>query len=284
MTLSEINKISIAEICVYVPALLIASFLAFRHGFGRSAGWLYLILFSLCRIIGAAFDLASISDPTNTNLYVGYFTLQSIGLGPLILVMLGLLTRVLESVTRATRGKQGSGPLVNQRNLRIVQVVVMVALILGIVGGTEVGDQISDVASGESSSYSMPMESKAGVALMIAGYGLLVLAAASVGAHSLGDVEQGEKRLLGAIFLALPFVLVRLIFSGLSTFTSNPNFRLIGGSASYPDYFLGMSVVMEMAAITVFEAVGLSLQQRPKEGGRSIPMTRYGGLPSRESA
>src|SRR4051794_5663872 len=99
--LTEINRIEIAEIVVYSPALLIAIFLASRHGFRRNAGWLYLILFSLVRILGAALGLAALHDPTNTGLQTGAATQQTIGLSPLILSALGLLGRVLESIQQS---------------------------------------------------------------------------------------------------------------------------------------------------------------------------------------
>jgi hypothetical protein len=50
--------VSIAEIVFYVPSLCIAGLLAFRHGLGRNAGWLFLIIFCLARIIGPAIQLA----------------------------------------------------------------------------------------------------------------------------------------------------------------------------------------------------------------------------------
>lgn len=139
MTLSQTNQVAIAVLCVYVPALAIAVLLAVRHGFRRSAGWLYLVLFCLIRVVGASMQLATINDPTNTSLYVGAFTLNSIGLSALILIMLGLTSRLVESI------QQSQNVLVNPRSLRLVQTVVMVGLILGIVGGTRMGDQISDM-------------------------------------------------------------------------------------------------------------------------------------------
>ncbi|KFY93095.1 hypothetical protein V500_03915 [Pseudogymnoascus sp. VKM F-4518 (FW-2643)] len=39
------NGISIALLVIYLPILLLAAFLSKRHGFGRSSGWIYLVLF-----------------------------------------------------------------------------------------------------------------------------------------------------------------------------------------------------------------------------------------------
>jgi hypothetical protein len=52
MGLNYRNGVSIAEIVVYVPSLAIAIFLSVRHGFARSSGWMFLIVFCLARLIG----------------------------------------------------------------------------------------------------------------------------------------------------------------------------------------------------------------------------------------
>jgi len=252
--LTELNKVSIAQIVVYTPALAVAVLLAIRHGFGRSSGWFYLILFSLVRILGAALQLATINDPSNIGLLVGASTLQSVGLSPLILVELGLLNRVLESI-RLTRDT-----LVTPRMIRVVQIVVLVGLILGIVGGSELGDRLKEAVAQGNLDYEIPTESVAGLGLMIAGFGLLVVASAMT-ATQVGAAEPGEKRLLLAIGLAAPFVLVRLIFSAIATFGNNRDFRSVGGSGKYPDLLIGMAVVMEMCAVAIFEAIGLTLQK-----------------------
>jgi len=275
--LTELNRISIASICVYTPALVIAILLSIRHGFGRSAGWMYLILFSLIRIIGSALELATINDPTNIDLIIGASTLQNIGLSPLILVMLGLAGRVLESISHSR------STILQPRMLRLVQMLVLVGLILGIVGGSKLGGIIGkNAASGQpTAAYKVPTESVAGLALMIAGYGILVIATCLL-ATQISAAEPGEKRLLLAVAVALPFVLVRLIFSAISTFDpSNPDFRRFGGSSRYPDLLLGMAVIEEMIAIAIFEVVGLTLRKIPKGErktlGEAMPLGNYRG-------
>lgn len=266
MAISQVNQVAIAQICVYVPALAIAIVLALRHGFRRSSGWLYLILFCLIRVVGASMQLATINDPTNSDLYVGAFTLNSIGLSALILIMLGLTTRLSQSI------QQSQTLLINPRSLRLVQTVVMVGLILGIVGGTQMGDQISNMFKNPGqTTYDVPQLSKVGVGLMIGGYGILVIANAKLGTQ-ISHAEPGEKRVLIAIAAAMPFVLVRLIFSAMATFTTNRNFRSFGGGPDYIHYFIGMAVVMEMVAIAIFEGVGLTLQKKPVKKGYTVPM------------
>jgi hypothetical protein len=86
--------LSILEMVVYIPALFMALFMGFRHGFGRQAGWYFFILFSLARLIGNGCYLATINDPTNTNLFIAYAVCNSIGLSPLLMGLLAGLSRV----------------------------------------------------------------------------------------------------------------------------------------------------------------------------------------------
>jgi hypothetical protein len=288
--LTTVNKISIAELAVYTPALAIAFLLSWRHGFGRNAGWLYLIIFSVARLLGAALQLATIDQPTNTGLLTGAATLQNVGLSPLLLTALGLLGRVIES---ARHGSGSAELLPSPRILRLVQTVVLVGLILGIVGGVKLGVKVSDAAAdaartGRPFAYPpTPTESTAGLALLVAGFGLLAGATALCALH-VRSAERGERRLLGAVAAALPFILVRVIYSCMSTFANNPDFRQFGGSGgdTAASYLIGMAVVMEMVAVAIFEGVGLTLRRIPKGERKTvdanIPMGRYGGRRRRE--
>lgn len=134
MTLTYHNAVSIAEIVAYVPCLAVAIFLTIRHGFGRNSGWIFLIIFCLARIIGSAMQVATASDPRNIGLYTGSGILQNIGFSPLLLATLGLLSRALDSINKS------HSTLVKSSVLKLIELVMTVALILGIVGGINASD------------------------------------------------------------------------------------------------------------------------------------------------
>jgi hypothetical protein len=94
MTLDYRHGIYILELIVYLPALFMALWMAWHHGFGRSSGWLFFIVFSLIRVIGSGTYLATIANPTDTNLYTTWAVCNSIALSPLTLSMIYLLSRV----------------------------------------------------------------------------------------------------------------------------------------------------------------------------------------------
>ncbi|KAK6193000.1 kti12, chromatin associated [Pestalotiopsis sp. IQ-011] len=261
MGLTESNQVSIAELVIYLPALFVAIFLCVRHGFGRSSGWLYLIIFSLARIIGPSMQLATISQPRNYSLYIGAATLQSIGLSPLILVELGLLSRALSSIRKSVQTR------VNENMLRVVQIVVLVGLILTSVGGSQAGSNFADTGV-----YTPSNLSQIGIGLMIAGFVLTVLAAAQV-ALQISHAEPGEKRLALAVGLSLPFVLVRLAYAAATVYSGNPKFNQLTGDVSVQ---IGMSVVMEMIAVAILEGFGLTLKKIPKvEKNKSQGSNQY---------
>jgi hypothetical protein len=86
------HGIQILELGVYLPFFFAALLLCFRHGFGRSSGWLFFAIFSLLRVVGACLSLATLNN-NSTGLYVGWAICSSVGLSPLTLGLIGLLSR-----------------------------------------------------------------------------------------------------------------------------------------------------------------------------------------------
>ncbi|KAM7200249.1 hypothetical protein V8F33_003967 [Rhypophila sp. PSN 637] len=237
MGLSELDSISIACIAFYAPSLFIASYLAYIHGYRRNAGWLYLVIFSIIRPMSASFQLASVySSPGNINLIIG----------------------MLESISTF----EGENTFIKARHIRWVQVFVIVGMILGIVGGALSGSNLSG-------GYKIAAETKAGLGLMIAGYGIVVVATVLT-AFQVKKAEKGERRLLLAVGVAIPFVLVRVVFSCMAVFGNNSDFSAFGGGTKYANYLLGMAIVMEMVCVVIFEGVGLTLRRRSKEESRRV--------------
>ena len=95
MTLGYRQGVSIAILIFYVPALAIAILLSIRHGLRKASGWRFMIVFALARVLGSCLELATISQPDNKSLYIGYATLSNVALSPLMLVCFGLISRVI---------------------------------------------------------------------------------------------------------------------------------------------------------------------------------------------
>jgi len=261
MSVSYRDGVAIGEIVVYVPALTIALFLAVRHGFGRSVGWIYLVIFALARIIGSCFQLATISDPNNTNLYIGASILQNIGISPLELATLGLLGRVVSSIDFGERN------FIIARILHLLQLVVIVGLILGIVGGVNASSTLASTGV-----YQVQSISKVSVGLFIGSFVIFVIITIAT-SFVISRARPGEKRILAAVGFSLPFLLVRLIYSAISTFAGTPSFNSVTGNVTI---YLCMALIEELIIVITYEACGLTLQKKevflppPATGKRDV--------------
>lgn len=92
MKLDSKGGVSIFELCIYIPATLVAVIVCSRHGFGRSSGWIFTLILCLVRIVGACCQLATYQSETK-GLLEAVIILESIGVSPLLLATLGLLSR-----------------------------------------------------------------------------------------------------------------------------------------------------------------------------------------------
>lgn len=81
------------ELAVYIPAAILAVTICVRHGFNRSSGWIYTLILCIVRIAGAVCQFLSRQDHSN-GLIEARIIIDSIGLSPLLLATLGLLSRL----------------------------------------------------------------------------------------------------------------------------------------------------------------------------------------------
>jgi hypothetical protein len=91
--LDQYGKLQIAVLVYFVLALPVAIYVCTRQGFGRHAGWLYLLTFALVRIIGAILRIVFDFKPSE-GLYIAALVFASIGLIPLLLCFMAAVKRV----------------------------------------------------------------------------------------------------------------------------------------------------------------------------------------------
>lgn len=237
--LETYDYIAIASIVVYAVFLGGSIILCLKHGFTRSSGWLFLVFVALARIIGSSLRLATVNDPTNESLYIGWMTLNGLGLGPLILTLLGLLGRLFDSINR-----QGQ-VLVKPVYQRLIEILMVIAIILLIIGGIK---STFSIDNGQPKvDYSAL--SYAGTVIIIIIMVMLCLEVL-LAFRNQGFVYQGEHRILIAVVVCLPFVLVRLVYSCMLVF---------GGVTSSVWEYFGMLIIMEMVVVLICEVLGFTL-------------------------
>ncbi|TVY62864.1 hypothetical protein LSUE1_G007688 [Lachnellula suecica] len=249
MTIGYREGVAIGEIAVYVPCLMTAIFLAIRHGFGRSAGWFFLIILSLARIIGASMQIATSSNPNNISLYTGSAILTNIGFSPLMLATLGLLSRLIDSINRNKK------IFLTAQYMKLIELLILVAAILGVVGGTQAGDKFS-----KTNTFVPQPLSKVGTALLIVSFALIIITTVMISFQT-PHAEEGEHRIFFAVAASLPFMLVRLVYSGFSTFSHLKSFSLVNGNVTC---LLCIALLEELAVVIIYEVMGLTLRKLPK--------------------
>ncbi|KAF2998540.1 hypothetical protein E8E13_005057 [Curvularia kusanoi] len=251
--------IALVELIFYIPFSLLSAFVCYRHGFSRSSGWLYTLILCVVRIIGSIFQFASHTD-RSIGMLETIIILDSVGLSPLLLATLGLLSRFVDFINAS------STPRFTTRHFRILQTLLFVGLILAIVGGTS----SSVDASG---TYHIPTTSKAGVVLYVLGFvGLALVFFLSVPQASI--IPTKERRIPLAIALALPFIFVRLIYSVLSVFVHNHLFSVATGSSAVR---VGMAVIEEFVVVALYVLLGLFVDKLDATAKGSVANRSRGG-------
>lgn len=154
---------------------------------------------------------------------------------------------------------------------RLTSLVSMIGFIIGIVGGVQQSKDRTD-----------PFDVNSRVQAAIIIFTLvfivmfLIFCALSLSLH---NVAKGEKRLLVAVGLSCPFLLIRLIYALIADFGHNRDFNFVYGN---PTIYLCMSVLEEFVIILLCIGVGLTLSALPKTAKPSS--NAYSERPSKSRA
>jgi len=247
MTLAYRAIVAIIQLIFFVPGFCCAILLASRHGIGKSAGWYFLIAFTLLRIVGAICEIIATVN-FSVGVYIAALVCSSIGLAPLTLLCLGLLARV---------NNQLRDPI-PQRVFKYISLLSLVGLILGIVGGSrQDGDTSTAIIQ-------VQPEIKAAIIIFLVVYLSTVVILGYV-YRRVSQIPPGEKRILVAVALSFPFIAVRLVYALISDFAGLESFSLALGNTTI---YLCMAVIMEIIVMIIIIAVGLTLRVIP----RGVPL------------
>jgi hypothetical protein len=131
----------------------------------------------------------------------------------------------------------------------LLQLHITLGLILSIAGG-----------SGGDSNNGVPPKpettSKIGIILYIVAFvGICFVWGVSTG--SVGAAPGNKKRISAAVIVALPFILVRLVYSALLVFVHNKTFNIFKGSVAV---HAAMGVIEEFVVLGIYLALGFVLR------------------------
>ena len=129
-------------------------------------------------------------------------------------------------------------------------------IILSIIGGVQSGNDYSTTHR-----YLPQTLTKVGLALFIASFAA-ILAITVILSSSISHAEPGEKRVLLAVALSLPLLLVRLIYGSVYIFGNASDFNSLSGSVTI---LLCMALFEEIGIVLIYEGVGLTLRKVSKQ-------------------
>jgi hypothetical protein len=146
------------------------------------------------------------------------------------------------------------GPVLQAYQFRLLQLLVVLAMILGIVGGTS--------ATSSDGTYTPQTTSKAGSILYLVAFVLMMLVLV-ICCRSLSYVPPEERKITFAVGIAAPFILVRLIYSLIAVLGNNNSFLPASGNVVI---FALMSVLEEMVVVIIYLVLGFMLEKLKEMG------------------
>ncbi|KAK4540328.1 hypothetical protein LTR36_009285 [Oleoguttula mirabilis] len=234
------GDLAAVQVAFFAPALCIALFVVFRHGFKRNLGWIYLVLLAILRIIGASctLDMESQNNYSAGLLETAAIT-SAVGTAPLLLALMGFLERIHTGMEHKNLPAMAFRPL---------HLAALAGLVLAIIGG--LGE--SHTSAGDIKTGKELMEAASIVFLAI----YLTLAAIILWTIiNVRWVLTAEKKLLQAGLLALPFLLVRLVYTVAVAFSAPGGVFYFSDVNVYAQAF--MQFMMEAIVVSIFIFGGL---------------------------
>ncbi|RPD58386.1 hypothetical protein L227DRAFT_601949 [Lentinus tigrinus ALCF2SS1-6] len=201
MGLDARGIIAAVQIATYGPLLFLATFLAWWEP-DRRMGWAFLGLMSVLRLIGGITHILSENDPTNVAERAIYIITEAAGQGPLLAATLGFLRTVAQYSLDRT--------FVFARGMPVFALSGITGVIIAIVGGAratsaKTWDQYND---------NVTLRHVAMILFIILFSGMLCTVLFCW--MNWRRILRYRRRLLIAISITVPFLLVRILYGALS--------------------------------------------------------------------
>ncbi|KAI9685199.1 MAG: hypothetical protein M1822_004786 [Bathelium mastoideum] len=243
MPLKDQGKLAIAEIVFYVPAGLLAVFVCLRHGFGRSLGWVYLVILALIRIVGNAITIYSetASNPSEDLITTGII-LASVGLSPLLNALVTFMKRVNEGMQNKR---------IPAIVFRLLETINIVAVVLVAYGGSKANTPSSSPSAKKNG---LDLE-KAGIVIFIITF-LVTAGTVLVTFMFIRNAIPGDRRLVYFSLASLPFLFVRIIYSAIVIFENNKSkvFSILAPNIWAESF---MEILEEFIVVILFLVTGI---------------------------
>jgi hypothetical protein len=253
--LDHYGRLQIAVLAYFILALPVAIYICIRQGWGRHAGWLYLLSLTLVRIVGAILRIVSETHPS-TGVIIAAAVFAAIGLIPLLLCFMGMVKRVNDG----TRGRK-----MPPRAFQFIHLITIIGLALAIAGASMTGSDES--ASTMKTATTLRKASSILFLVSVIGNTLLMLTYAT----QMSFIHPGDRIIVMCALAAAPFLFVRIIYSILVSFENNKTFNILT-----PNIYVEaiMQSLMEFIVFALFALAGIVAPRIAKGeytgGGREL--------------
>jgi len=194
---SSNGDLAAVEVAFFSVTLLSSIYVLIRHGFDKQQGWLYIAILSILRIIGSSATLYMQTTGSFTTSAIETAGIcSSVGTAPLLLALMGFLSRIHTNMDR-----NGISMMI----FRPLQLTSLAALIIAIIGGTDTNS--AGIRTGTGSAL---IEA---ASVMFLGLYVALAAITAYACFNFRHIAETERYLFGACIAALPCLLVRVIFT-----------------------------------------------------------------------
>ncbi|KAJ9265292.1 hypothetical protein DTO195F2_1904 [Paecilomyces variotii] len=245
MKLDSHGKLATLEIIVYVPVGLFCIYNNIRHGFRREAGWIYLTVFCIIKIAGSIMAI-EIEQGKDTNMTTTATILNTVALSPLLNASLSFLNVGLDKSQSSLRHVSMA--------LKPLHLLIILGLGLSVVGG------INRTKTSQNSLDDGARELQ-GAAAVFALVWVLMVVACAVYLTNLRQLQHFARKLVLSVATALPFVLVRVIYSALNainldTSTSGGHTSKFNPVTGSWQLYLVLGLCPELAGVGIYTVNG----------------------------
>ncbi|PIL30927.1 hypothetical protein GSI_07096 [Ganoderma sinense ZZ0214-1] len=253
MHLDERGDIAAAQIATFGPLLFTGLIFVVRDPKRRMA-WAFLSLMSVLRLIGAISHIVSEGDPTNVTSRVIYFIMEAAGQGPLLAATLGFLRTVSQHSLDKT--------FIFAKGMAVFALAGISGVVLAIVGGA----RSSSAHTADEYNLDMQLRHVGLILFVVLFSGCLGITAYCWLYWRLIWIYR--RRILISITIAMPFLLVRMLYGVFSAFAPStvtfqnghqipvvPSSSGLGKfSPSSPKWYIYfvMSVLMEWIVVIIY--------------------------------
>ncbi|KXJ88511.1 hypothetical protein Micbo1qcDRAFT_235823 [Microdochium bolleyi] len=222
---SNAYSLAIAELVIYIILILAVGYILLRHGKPGWDAWGFLGIFCILRIVAAGLQIGAGPDGVSVTAAI----VNSIG-------VLGLLMGVSGILLECSRCNPRNNPKMARMVASVFHIAAVVGTVLAAVGGS---DQASAISSGKPVPSDAHTKQVAGYAILTVGvlfltlyalYQLVRIRSVSGSGGAGGSAAVLARRLLYCVLMALPFVIVRVLYSLVAAASQIPSLSIFSGS------------------------------------------------------